>query len=46
MIGDCAAAVDAGLPAWIADQVAFVTTMVDRITPAGSSDDDRRSGRS
>lgn len=34
VVGDFAAQVDASLPAWIAENVSFVTTMVDRITPA------------
>lgn len=34
VVGDFAAQVDASLPRWLADHVAFGTTMVDRITPA------------
>lgn len=34
VVGDVAAEVDASLPRWLADHVAFGTTMVDRITPA------------
>lgn len=34
VVGDLAAMVDPTLAAWISDNVAFVTTMVDRITPA------------
>ncbi|MGC3953110.1 MAG: mannitol dehydrogenase family protein [Propionicimonas sp.] len=33
VVNDLAAAVDPSLVAWIADQVAFATSMVDRITP-------------
>jgi len=33
VIGDLAAIVDPGLATWITDNVSFVTTMVDRITP-------------
>jgi fructuronate reductase len=34
-----AAALDPGLAGWIGEHVAFVTTMVDRITPATTADD-------
>jgi fructuronate reductase len=37
---DLAGRVDAGLRAWIKEQVSFVTTMVDRITPR-TTDEDR-----
>ena len=40
VVGDLAAAVDPTLPAWLADHVSYVTTMVDRITPR-TTDDDR-----
>jgi len=33
VIGDLASLVDPGLAGWIADNLAYVTTMVDRITP-------------
>ena len=38
VVGDLAAAVDPTLPAWVAENVAFGTTMVDRITPATTDD--------
>ena len=41
VIEDLAEAVDPGMRDWLAGQVSFVTTMVDRITPA-PTDDDRR----
>jgi fructuronate reductase len=44
VIGELASAVDDGLAAWIAEHVAFVTTMVDRITPH-TTDDDRETVR-
>ena len=44
VVGEMAAAVDPGLAAWIAEHVAFVTTMVDRITPH-TTDDDRAAVR-
>ena len=44
VVGELAAAVDPGLAAWIAEHVAFVTTMVDRITPH-TTDDDRAAVR-
>jgi fructuronate reductase len=48
VIGELAAAVDdgrdPGLAAWIEEHVAFVTTMVDRITPH-TTDDDRATAR-
>jgi len=40
VLGELATAADPGLAAWIAEHVAFVTTMVDRITPQ-TTDDDR-----
>ena len=40
VVGELAAAVDPGLAEWIGAHVAFVTTMVDRITPR-TTDDDR-----
>jgi fructuronate reductase len=40
VVGELAKAADPGLAAWITQQVAFVTTMVDRITPH-TTDDDR-----
>jgi fructuronate reductase len=40
VVGELAAAVDPGLAEWITEHVAFVTTMVDRITPR-TTDDDR-----
>jgi fructuronate reductase len=40
VVGELASAVDPGLAAWIARNVSFVTTMVDRITPH-TTDDDR-----
>ena len=40
VVGDLARAVDPLLEAWIAANVSFVTTMVDRITPR-TTDDDR-----
>lgn len=43
VVTDCARLLDAAtgedLAGWIADTVGFVTTMVDRITPAGAPDD-------
>ncbi len=44
VVGELAAAVDPGLAAWIGQHVAFVTTMVDRITPH-TTDDDRAAVR-
>jgi fructuronate reductase len=44
VVGQLAAAADPGLAAWIAGHVAFVTTMVDRITPQ-TTDDDRAAVR-
>ncbi len=44
VVGELAAAVDPGLAAWIGEHVAFVTTMVDRITPH-TTDDDRATVR-
>ena len=40
VVGELATAADPGLAAWITEHVAFVTTMVDRITPH-TTDDDR-----
>lgn len=40
VVGDLARAVDPLLDGWVAANVSFVTTMVDRITPA-TTDDDR-----
>ena len=40
VVGDLAARVDDTLPAWVAANASFVTTMVDRITPR-STDEDR-----
>ena len=39
VVNDFAALLDAGLADWIDDNVSFVTTMVDRITPATTQDD-------
>ena len=39
VIGDLAELVDPSLPGWIADNVAYVTTMVDRITPVPTAQD-------
>lgn len=39
IVTDFAAALDADLARWIGDTIAFVTTMVDRITPASAADD-------
>jgi fructuronate reductase len=39
VVRELAAAADPGLAAWIARHVAFVTTMVDRITPHPTDDD-------
>lgn len=44
VVGAMASAVDPGLAAWIDEHVAFVTTMVDRITPH-TTDDDRAAVR-
>jgi fructuronate reductase len=44
VVGELATAVDPGLAAWIDERVAFVTTMVDRITPH-TTDDDRAAVR-
>ena len=44
VVGELAAAVDPGLADWITEHVAFVTTMVDRITPH-TTDDDREAVR-
>jgi fructuronate reductase len=40
VVGELATDVDPGLAEWITEQVAFVTTMVDRITPR-TTDEDR-----
>jgi fructuronate reductase len=42
VVGDFGAQVDASLPAWLAENASFVTTMVDRITPA-TTDEHRAS---
>lgn len=39
VVGELAAAVDPGLADWIEAHIAFVTTMVDRITPHTTEDD-------
>jgi fructuronate reductase len=39
VVTDFAAAVDPALARWISDHVSFVTTVVDRITPATTEDD-------
>ena len=39
VVADLAEAVDPALAHWIADHVAFVTTMVDRITPRATDED-------
>lgn len=39
VVREAAAAVDPALSAWIERDIAFVTTMVDRITPATTADD-------
>jgi fructuronate reductase len=39
VLAELAAAVDPALADWIAEHVAFVTTMVDRITPRATDDD-------
>ncbi|MEP6562344.1 MAG: mannitol dehydrogenase family protein [Nakamurella sp.] len=39
VVNDFAALLDASLTGWIAGSVSFVTTMVDRITPATTQDD-------
>jgi fructuronate reductase len=44
VIGELATAADPDLAAWITDNVSFVTTMVDRITPH-TTDDDRAAVR-
>jgi fructuronate reductase len=44
VVGELATAADPGLAAWIGEHVAFVTTMVDRITPH-TTDDDRATVR-
>jgi fructuronate reductase len=44
VVGELAAAVDESLPGWLAENVSFVTTMVDRITPR-TTDEDVRSVR-
>lgn len=44
VVGDLAAQVDSDLAAWIPENVSFVTTMVDRITPR-TTDDDRAAVR-
>jgi fructuronate reductase len=44
VVGELAAATDPDLAAWITDNVSFVTTMVDRITPH-TTDDDRAAVR-
>jgi fructuronate reductase len=41
VVGDFANLLDPALAAWIAEHVSFVTTMVDRITPATTPDDIR-----
>ncbi|MGI8418648.1 MAG: mannitol dehydrogenase family protein [Nakamurella sp.] len=40
VVGDFAAALEPALAGWISEQASFVTTMVDRITPANAADDD------
>jgi fructuronate reductase len=44
VVGELASAVDPGLASWITEHVAFVTTMVDRITPRTTDDDRARLG--
>jgi fructuronate reductase len=44
VVGELASAADPGLAAWVAEHVAFVTTMVDRITPH-TTDEDRAAVR-
>lgn len=44
VVGELAVAVDPDLAAWVTEHVAFVTTMVDRITPQ-TTDDDRAAVR-
>lgn len=39
VVGDFAAALEPALAEWITEQVSFVTTMVDRITPASTAED-------
>lgn len=39
LVLSCASEVSAELASWVADQVSFVSTMVDRITPATTPDD-------
>ncbi len=39
VVADLAAAVDPSLPAWVSDNVSYVTTMVDRITPRTAPED-------
>ena len=39
VVAELAAAVDPGLAGWIDENVSFVTTMVDRITPRTTDDD-------
>ena len=39
VVGDFAGLLDPGLADWIDENVSFVTTMVDRITPATTPDD-------
>ena len=39
VVGDFAARLDPGLAGWVKGNVSFVTTMVDRITPATTQDD-------
>ena len=39
VVGDLAGQLDPALARWITDEVSFVTTMVDRITPATTEDD-------
>lgn len=39
VVGDFATALDLALAEWITERVSFVTTMVDRITPASTADD-------
>lgn len=45
VVGELAAEVDPSLQSWLDEQVSFVTTMVDRITPR-TTDDDRADVRS
>ncbi len=45
VVGQLADLLDPSLAAWISDNVSFVTTMVDRITPAGTDEDRRTAAR-